>query len=378
LAIKTGIETLDNILKGGLKENSKILLISTPEIKNLQFLQHIIYNLLKKGVKIAYLTNNKKPSLLKNFFRRHDFDISKYERTKQFRIINAYDKVIGKTSIEELQEFLLKSIKKLPKNTFLIIDSISSFLDIYGTNKKTLKLIDNITKPIKLTSLSLFIKWPYKNKILSKIKSPFNCLIELKTIDKDIVLRNYFTVSKANWVKNLKKQLILYEFHPIGGVTEFIPKLIITGPYNAGKSTFTRAISTKSTSVDRLGTTIALDYGHLTYKGYSADVFGTPGQARFDPLLKNLGSKAMGIFLVVDPSKPETFKRAKEMIIRLQASFLPTVVVANKRDSKHSLSINQLRKKLGTPKSIPIVQCNALKKKGLNKVLDTFFKELGD
>ena len=70
-----------------------------------------------------------------------------------------------------------------------------------------------------------------------------------------------------------------------GGIKAFIPKVLVTGPFNAGKSTFVRALSTRSVSVDRMGTTIALDHGHIEYGDVTADIFGTPGQARFDPIL---------------------------------------------------------------------------------------------
>ena len=41
-----------------------------------------------------------------------------------------------------------------------------------------------------------------------------------------------------------------------------------------------------------MGTTIAMDHGYLDYKGFAADVYGTPGQEKFDPILEFLAEEA--------------------------------------------------------------------------------------
>lgn len=377
MLIKTGIPKLDELLKGGVERNSKTLIFSTPEVKSSQFTQQIAFNHLKDGFKVTYISINKKPSMIKNMFHDYDWNISKFEKLKIFSIIDVYDKIIKKEDLEEIKKDILESLNKIPNDSIIIVDSLSSLLDIFELKKEILDLVNLITN-LKQTVVAIFTNWPYQKSITTTIRSKFSCIIDLKTLEKNIIIGNYFTVSKAKWIKNLKKQSVLFNIINPGGIREFIPKLLITGTFEAGKSTFTHAISTKATSVDRLGTTVALDYGHVSYKGYSADVFGTPGQTRFDPLLKMLGSKAVGIFLVIDPSKPETFARAKQMISLTEASSLPIVIVSNKRANKKSLSINQVKERLDTPKDVPVIECDALKKKNIDKALDALFKRIGD
>ncbi len=70
-------------------------------------------------------------------------------------------------------------------------------------------------------------------------------------------------------------------------------KIVITGPFNAGKTTFIKAVSeitvlsterrvTEGTELGAGETTVAMDFGRITV---SDDVvlylFGTPGQERF-------------------------------------------------------------------------------------------------
>ena len=373
--IKTGIQTIDNSLNGGIKEKAKVLIISNPEIEKLQFAQQITYTNLKDGHNVIYITNNKKSSILKSRFKEYEWDISKFEKNKRCRIIDLYERVLKKEDIKKIQKDIEDSMKKNSSESVIVIDSLSSFLEIYGTKKEVLESINQLIN-LKGTIIALVTSWPYKNDVISKIKAKCDCVIELKAIEKEIILRNYFTISKAQWIKKLKKESVLFEVIKPGGIREFVPKILVTGPFHAGKSTFTHAISTKATSVDRLGTTVALDYGHINYKGYSADVFGTPGQSRFDPLLKVLKNKAVGIFLVINPSKPESFERAKKMLELCETSLLPTVVIANKRLSVKSLSQQEIKTLLKLSKDIPIVECDALKKEGLNKALDIFFKQL--
>ena len=161
-----------------------------------------------------------------------------------------------------------------------------------------------------------------------------------------------------------------------GGIKAFIPKVLVTGPFNAGKSTFVRALSTRSVSVDRMGTTIALDHGHIEYGDVTADIFGTPGQARFDPILKFIANEAMGVFLVVDSTKPGSFPRAKSMLEKTRAKGLPLIVVANKQDIQNALSIEEIRREMKLPESIEIVPTDAVHKRGVFEAFEALIRKI--
>jgi len=167
-----------------------------------------------------------------------------------------------------------------------------------------------------------------------------------------------------------------------GGVKVYIPKLLVTGPFHAGKTSFIHSLSEHPVSVNRLGTTIALDFGHANINGFSVDLFGTPGQQRFDPILKLLGGEALGVVLVVDSTKPGDFSRAKEMLALTKTAGLPVVIAANKANLKGALSIAQIRKKMNLPAEytiLPVVADNLksvkegepcqLKKEGLRIIM---------
>ena len=85
-------------------------------------------------------------------------------------------------------------------------------------------------------------------------------------------------------------------------------------------------------ALEKFPTTIAMDIGHVDHDGFIADVFGTPGQERFDLMLDVLAKESVGAFILMDSTAPQTFARAKEMINKTQAEAIPKVIVANKQD----------------------------------------------
>src|SRR5512139_4162430 len=122
-------------------------------------------------------------------------------------------------------------------------------------------------------------------------------------------------------------------------------KVVITGPFNAGKTTFIKAVSeitvlsTEREVSDISGegggeTTVAMDFGRITV---TDDVvlylFGTPGQSRFSFMWETLSEGMLGFVLLVDASDRGMVADAKEMIeFFTERSDVPFVVAVNKVD----------------------------------------------
>ena len=130
-------------------------------------------------------------------------------------------------------------------------------------------------------------------------------------------------------------------------------KVVVTGPFNAGKTTFIKAVSeitvlsTERQVSDVSGegggeTTVAMDFGRITV---SDDVvlylFGTPGQSRFSFMWETLSEGMLGFVLLVDTYEPPSFADAREMIEFFTAmSDVPFVVAANKVDADDTDAIS--------------------------------------
>src|SRR5207248_6721920 len=111
---------------------------------------------------------------------------------------------------------------------------------------------------------------------------------------------------KTNWIP--------YTFKDLVGLTVYFPRILVTGPFNAGKSTVVRALSEKSVSIDRMGTTVAFDYGNVNITGIEAEIFGTPGQERFEFIFKIFAREVSGVLLVIDATHPDELPRARQML----------------------------------------------------------------
>jgi len=149
-------------------------------------------------------------------------------------------------------------------------------------------------------------------------------------------------------------------------------KVVVTGPFNAGKTTFIKAVSeitvlsTERQVSDAVGdgggeTTVAMDFGHITV---SDDVvlylFGTPGQARFSFMWETLSEGMLGFVLIVDATEPATFEDARGMITFFtEMSDVPFIVAANKVSADDLVTLQQVRSNLQLADNVPLLPVNA-------------------
>ncbi len=159
-------------------------------------------------------------------------------------------------------------------------------------------------------------------------------------------------------------------------------KVVVTGPFNAGKTTFIKAVSeitvlsTERQVSDVSGegtgeTTVAMDFGRITI---SDDVvlylFGTPGQERFSFMWETLSEGMLGFVLLVDVVDDETFADAKTMIdFFKEMSDVPFVVAANKVAADDTNTIRQIRDSLGLEDEVPLLPVDAREKDSVKAVL---------
>ncbi len=151
-------------------------------------------------------------------------------------------------------------------------------------------------------------------------------------------------------------------------------KIVVTGPYEAGKSQMIHHITNGACiNIERRGTTIAMDHGLANVDGMSVFMFGTPGLLRFRTMRKILSSGADGIIFVVDSVDPESDARAK-LFFREIAFFLPgvpCVVAANKQDVQESRPVDSLRMNLRFLAGLPVFPVSAKTGENVDSMLRT-------
>lgn len=384
--VETGIPKLDEFLTGGIPRGKSLVYYSQPGVEGEVFGMQTVYNSLRNGGTCLFVVSSTIPDIARGQFKEFGWDITEFNGRLFF--VDAYDPLIGAPSkekyivqnpddIENFSRVITDAMKQLPPST-IVFGSLSTIMDLCG-ERETIEAVKTWNKIAMLHDHVIiynFTVWPYSFETLNLIKEElFNAVISIGGIAERVIFGQYFGILKSDWAEVTKKSMLFRVLRP-GGIKIFIPKILVTGPYDAGKSTFVHALSTRAISVDRLGTTIALDHGHVEYKGFTADIFGTPGQERFDPVIKQLSGESMGVFLVVDSTNPADFVRAKYMLEITKSYGLPYVVVANKQDLPGALTSEDIRKQFNLPQDIPIVPAVAKDKIGVFEAFEVLINKI--
>ncbi len=159
-------------------------------------------------------------------------------------------------------------------------------------------------------------------------------------------------------------------------------KIVITGPFSAGKTRFIKTISDiEVVSTERrishrekgvkAQTTVAMDYGRVTLDDRTLHLHGTPGQARFDFMWEILSQEMAGFVLVVDSTDPDSFPDARELIDLFTQGRrrIPYVVAANKQDVEGAASHAKIHRALDLPRDLLALPCVASRKTSVRQVL---------
>jgi len=158
-------------------------------------------------------------------------------------------------------------------------------------------------------------------------------------------------------------------------------KIVVTGPFNSGKTEFVRtgsdipAVETEKriTTEDRgikAETTVAMDFGRIELNGDTVHLYGTPGQTRFNFMWEILAKEMNGFIVLVDATDTPSFPEAAELIQQF-SSFVdvPHVVVANKVDLDDAADVDQVRRGTRASADIPVLECVSLEKDSVRDVV---------
>ena len=159
-------------------------------------------------------------------------------------------------------------------------------------------------------------------------------------------------------------------------------KMVITGPFNSGKTQFIRTISeidvvstdrkiTSDSERIKEETTVAMDFGRITVdEDLVLYLFGSPGQKRFDFMWEILSEGMLGFIVLIDSSRPETFREARR-ILEIFRGYAPTpdVVAAHKQDLPDAWDPEDLRIALKIDPKVKVVPCLAKDKESVKSVL---------
>jgi small GTP-binding protein len=159
-------------------------------------------------------------------------------------------------------------------------------------------------------------------------------------------------------------------------------KIVVTGPFSAGKTEFIQSVSeidvvsterkiTSEAERIKATTTVAMDFGRITVgDDLVLYLFGTPGQRRFDFMWEILSEGMLGFIVLIDSTRPETFREGCSILETFKA-YAPTpyVVAANKQDLPDAWELDDMRIALRLQEGVKLLPCVATDKEAVKKVL---------
>ncbi|GAB4183501.1 MAG: ATP/GTP-binding protein [Coleofasciculaceae cyanobacterium] len=151
-------------------------------------------------------------------------------------------------------------------------------------------------------------------------------------------------------------------------------RLVVAGTPGAGKSTFVRTISdievidTDRTATDKTAllkpkTTVAFDYGRFVFgSAVEVQIYGTPGQSRFNFMWDFLIQRAHSYILLVSAHRPNDFHYARQILLFMnQRVQIPMLIGITHTDCPGACTTDEIMMRLGfmnNKNRPPVLQVN--------------------
>ncbi|HSK21863.1 MAG TPA: ATP/GTP-binding protein [Egicoccus sp.] len=181
---------------------------------------------------------------------------------------------------------------------------------------------------------------------------------------------------------------VLDQDGPIGTWAPAGLKVVVTGPFDAGKTTLIETISeievvsteravsgwSREAADEHSGrTTVAMDYGRVSLDaGLALHLFGTPGQERFEFMWDILAEGMLGFVLVVDARRPETLGDARNQHDHFSAAAdVPVVVAVNRLPvgADEAAALAAVRERLDVTADVPVLAVDVRLREDVKRVL---------
>ena len=159
-----------------------------------------------------------------------------------------------------------------------------------------------------------------------------------------------------------------------GGLVARPLKVVVTGPFSAGKTTMIETISevaivgtdrdiTDETRSVKARTTVAMDFGRITFaEQLSLFLFGTPGQRRFEVMWEILSDGMLGFILLVNAADPRSLEEGAHILETFKkyadVPYVVGVTHLDEADSPPDEVLEAVRERLGLDGEADVIPCD--------------------
>jgi uncharacterized protein len=167
-------------------------------------------------------------------------------------------------------------------------------------------------------------------------------------------------------------------------------KIVVTGPFSAGKTTLIKTISevaivgterevTDETRSVKTNTTVAMDFGRITFNGgASLFLFGTPGQRRFEVMWEILSEGMIGFIVLVNAADGRSVDEAAHILGTFRdyadVPYIVGVTHLDEASDDDERVFEGVRSALDVPDHVKVIGCDVRERedvKGL--ILETLY-----
>jgi KaiC/GvpD/RAD55 family RecA-like ATPase len=205
MPVKTGLKSLDSLLKGGFPERASVLLIGAPKLgKSIFGMQYLFQGLINNEYGIYIVTNNFPEELMKGFEKFGKVD--EILKKKLITFVDCYSlhagiakestafivRVNGPTALSEIGIAISEIIKKVPKGSKIrvLLDSVSTLL-LFNPPEQIVNFVQQLNSKIKsanATSLFIVEEGMHNEKDITALNSLLDLMIRLKKEkNKDLI-----------------------------------------------------------------------------------------------------------------------------------------------------------------------------------------------
>ena len=372
--VATGIPVIDQRLGGGFRRPSTLLFFSEIPSEKRLFAEHFTVTGLRTGETCLYVDFFRAPQLARrelSTFGPIPQDRLVFVDATSTQLLLPTEEKYRITNIEDLDHIvrIIKQAIAQSRPARVVIDSMEFLADRFDKRlvMRYWRELIEVAKEVGSAVCFMFINWTYGEAEVQEVMTMCDYVVEFHTTMKGGILRNTLRVTETG-EGGLRTSWVPYTFRELVGLTVYFPRILVTGPFSAGKSTVVKALSKTSVSVDRLGTTVSFDYGNVDLMGLEAELLGTPGQERFEFIFRIFAREVSGLLLVIDATRREELPRARQMLDLVEQS-VPYVILANKSDLPGAMGEGEIRQGMNLSKSDPIVFTVATEAKGVREAL---------
>lgn len=369
-----GIGPVDDLLAKA-PPGQPLLVHAEPGVDVDPVLRQAAHTADEAGHPIVYLNTDRSPgAVLKALGLSRD----------KVRFLDGFSPTIGRreegtvpltdlSNVDDVLGAIEKAAREQP-DAFFLFDSLSSWA-LRADPGRIIARRDRLFKAVSAFEEAVvwFAEWndPHAAQLLA----PFRTRIDLLAVKARILTNQYIRVERIDGEAVPEPPALMYRSGP-KGVQIYLPKVVVTGPPDAGKTSLIRSASDEFTGSDRRGTTVALDKGVLEMPGLRAEIFGTPGQERFKPVIDTVLRQALGVLVLVDSTRPDSFPKAQQVLREVRMKGRAVALLVTHTDKPGAEDPMQVAERLQAPSDVRVYSCNATDPEEARPVVESFLHGL--